>query len=185
MAAALCVERGCQPRDLPVPVLQAALLQDPVAPAAVVPLFNLTPDDPEWLEGQWEYLENPGAYPVTGDRQAIDPHPRRMGHSRPTPPTSTEREGLLPAGWSTQDEGQMTNDRFAGILRRQGEGEYAIALTSPPEMASQVWTLVTVQPTVNQQLEKAVQGDCLTLRGRLNRSGNWIRVEWMECQTPK
>ncbi|MEB3830298.1 FAD-dependent oxidoreductase [Phormidium sp. CCY1219] len=165
MAAALCVERGCQPRDLPVPVLQAALLQDPVAPAAVVPLFNLTPDDPEWLEGQWEYLENPGAYPVTGDRP---------GSNR-----------ILPLPPRTKDSGPVTNDRFGGSLRRQGDGEYAIALSYPPEMASQVWTLVTVQPTVNQQLEKAVEGDCLTLRGGLNRSGNWIRVDWMECQTPK
>ena len=41
MAAAMCVELGIQPRDLPVRTLQEALLQDLRSPAAIIPLFNL------------------------------------------------------------------------------------------------------------------------------------------------
>jgi hypothetical protein len=67
MAAALCVELGCQPRDLPVRRLQEALLQDPVAPAAIIPLFNLPANHPDWLYWQRYYLDNPEDYPATGN----------------------------------------------------------------------------------------------------------------------
>lgn len=65
MAAALCVERNCQPRDLAVSSLQAALLHDQCA-AAIVPLFNLPPHHPDWLYWQQYYLTNPNAYPTNG-----------------------------------------------------------------------------------------------------------------------
>lgn len=67
MAAALCVEHQCQPRELPVRSLQTALLTDPHAPAAVIPLFNLPPDHPDWLQWQTYYLDRPEAYPRTGE----------------------------------------------------------------------------------------------------------------------
>lgn len=66
MAAALCVEQGCQPRDLPVRSLQEALLQDPEAPAMLVPLFNLPPEHPDWLSQQRYYLDCPEQYPASG-----------------------------------------------------------------------------------------------------------------------
>jgi hypothetical protein len=66
MAAALCVELDCQPRDLPVRRLQEALLQDPVAPAAIIPLFNLPSNHPDWLYWQRYYLDNPEDYPNSG-----------------------------------------------------------------------------------------------------------------------
>jgi hypothetical protein len=67
MTAALCVNRGCQPRDLPVRCIQEALLQDPVAPVAIIPLFNLRPNHPDWLYWQFYYLDNPEYYPATGE----------------------------------------------------------------------------------------------------------------------
>ena len=66
MAAALCVEKGCQPRDLPVGLLQAALLEDAIAPAAMVPLFNLSPNHPDWRHWQHYYLNHPDEYPLDG-----------------------------------------------------------------------------------------------------------------------
>jgi FAD dependent oxidoreductase len=66
MAAALCVEQKCQPRDLPIGALQAALLEDAIAPAAVIPLFNLPPTHPEWLHWQRHYLDRPNEYPLNG-----------------------------------------------------------------------------------------------------------------------
>ncbi|MEL6814590.1 MAG: FAD-dependent oxidoreductase [Cyanobacteria bacterium J06598_3] len=70
MAAALCVEQGCWPRDLMknggVRSLQMALITDAIAPAAVVPLFNLPPEHPEWQAVQQYYLTHPERYPMDG-----------------------------------------------------------------------------------------------------------------------
>lgn len=67
MAAALCVEHQCQPRALSVRSLQNALLEDSIAPAAVIPLFNLPPSHPDWLKWQRYYLDHPESYPNTGN----------------------------------------------------------------------------------------------------------------------
>ncbi|NMG59612.1 FAD-dependent oxidoreductase [Geitlerinema sp. P-1104] len=66
LAAALCVQRHCQPRELPVRVLQEALLRDKQAPAAVIPLFNALLEDPDWQHWQRYYLSHPEEYPATG-----------------------------------------------------------------------------------------------------------------------
>lgn len=66
MAAALCVQRGCQPRDLPVRDLQEALIADPQAPAAVIPLFDADPRRPDWADLQRQYLDHPDTYPADG-----------------------------------------------------------------------------------------------------------------------
>jgi len=67
MAAALCVKFNCQPRELDVRKLQEALLTDSFAPAAIIPLFNLPPQHPDWLFWQLYYLNNPDAYPFDGN----------------------------------------------------------------------------------------------------------------------
>lgn len=64
-AAALCVQRGCQPRELSVRRLQQSLLQAP-APAMVVPCFDLLPNDPSWEMQQQTYLDSPETYPRSG-----------------------------------------------------------------------------------------------------------------------
>jgi len=66
MAAALCIEQGCQPRDLSVRSLQEALLTDPSAPAAIIPFYNLVPKHPDWLTWQLRYLNYPESYPNNG-----------------------------------------------------------------------------------------------------------------------
>ena len=69
MAAALCVEQGRWPRELSqggMRSLQTALITDPTAPAAVVPLFNLPPEHPDWAEIQQYYLTYPEQYPSSG-----------------------------------------------------------------------------------------------------------------------
>ncbi|MBW4418875.1 MAG: FAD-dependent oxidoreductase [Myxacorys californica WJT36-NPBG1] len=66
MAAALCIEQNCQPRDLPVRSLQNALIDDAIAPAAVIPLLNLPPAHPDWRFWQHYYLNNPESYPTNG-----------------------------------------------------------------------------------------------------------------------
>lgn len=63
MAAALCVEQGCEPRQLSVTTLQAALLQEPTAPAAIVPLLDNLPGEREWRSRQTHYQTHPKVFP--------------------------------------------------------------------------------------------------------------------------
>lgn len=70
LAAALCVERHCDPQDLPVEVLQEQLLTDPQAPAAVIPFYDLPPDHPDWLNQQRRVLDAPETYPTSGACEA-------------------------------------------------------------------------------------------------------------------
>ncbi len=61
MAAALCSEQGCEPRDLSVIDLQYALLNDTLAPAGVVPFYDLAPTDQRYAAAQKQILQG-GAY---------------------------------------------------------------------------------------------------------------------------
>ncbi|WP_218079921.1 FAD-dependent oxidoreductase [Anthocerotibacter panamensis] len=62
MAAALSVELACSPQQVPTAHIQEALLQDPQAPAGVVPFYDLAPHDARYrayqqaiLRGEREY----------------------------------------------------------------------------------------------------------------------------------
>jgi hypothetical protein len=66
MAAALCVEQNCQPQELSARSLQNALLEDAIAPAAIIPLFNVAATHPEWLTWQHYYLDHPESYSNSG-----------------------------------------------------------------------------------------------------------------------
>ncbi len=66
MAAALCCQSGCDPQGLPIEVLQAALLEDPIAPVALVPCFDLVPEHPHWRDRQEQFLADPDTYPRDG-----------------------------------------------------------------------------------------------------------------------
>ncbi|KAM3115466.1 FAD-dependent oxidoreductase [Phormidesmis sp. 146-33] len=155
MAAALCIEQNCQPRELPVRSLQEALLQDPIAPAAVVPLFNLPPDHPDWLKWQRYYLDFPESYASTGDcpialsyPQGVAPHASRL-----TPHT-------LP---------------FSGIFHRHAEQDYTLTL-DPPE-SSKSWKLVTLDAEIDRQLRDFTSGKTLRILGKLNYTESWLLVE--------
>ncbi|MEO1431173.1 MAG: hypothetical protein AAFV71_19345 [Cyanobacteria bacterium J06633_8] len=58
MTAAICIQLNTQPRNLPVRVLQQALLNDARSPTAIVPLFNSLPSNPDWLSFKLYYLDN-------------------------------------------------------------------------------------------------------------------------------
>ncbi|HEY9811604.1 MAG TPA: FAD-dependent oxidoreductase [Halomicronema sp.] len=98
MAAALCVEKNCQPRELSVRILQEALLQDPTAPAAIIPLYNLTPDHPDWLYWQRYYLDHPDVY---------------------------SSNGSCPVSFLASQT--KTNHSFSGIFFCHGEQDYSIS----------------------------------------------------------
>lgn len=146
MAAALCIEQNCQPRELEVRSLQLALITDPIAPTVIFPLFNLLPSHPEWLYWQQYYLDHPESYPTTGE---------------------------CPAKSSTQPPSKQAQP-FQGTFQCQAVQEYTLRLVNQPEKA---WTIVTVDPDVNTQLQTTQSGQLLSGFGKFNHSGNWILVE--------
>ncbi|MEG4390873.1 FAD-dependent oxidoreductase [Microcoleus sp. BROC3] len=156
MAAALCAESGCQPRDLPVRVLQEALLQDSEASAAVIPLFNLTRDRSDWLDWQRYYLDRPQAYPASGEC-----------------PLSVEKQSSKTAN---------THSEFSGIFRRLREQDWTLTLTSPASVAGQTWQLVTLDSETDRFLHSCETEKPLTVWGRLNFAGAWLLAVSVELK---
>ncbi|XZO01464.1 MAG: FAD-dependent oxidoreductase [Microcoleus sp.] len=154
MAAALCVRRGCQPRDLPVRVLQEALLQDVEARAAVIPLFNLTPSRSDWLYWQRYYLDRPSSYPASGNC-----------------PLSVDKPIA---------DSRNTQSPWNGIFHRRGEQDYALTLTDAPSHGDRIWKLVTLDPEIDEFLHSCETQKLLKVWGRLNLAGLWLLVEAVE-----
>jgi hypothetical protein len=163
MAAALCVEQAVQPLDLEVRSLQEALLEDAIAPAAMIPLFNLHPTHPAWSERQRYYLNHPDAYSVSGE----DP---LLGQQSPVAPPQRSRVSIT----------EELEQPFTGIFHHQGEQDYVLHLQAEPSMALTQLSLVTLNADMNQQLRACVDQQRLKVWGRLNRSGGWLLVEKIE-----
>lgn len=150
MAAALCINLGCQPRELPIRDLQEALLQDEQARAAIIPLFNLSPNHPNWLYWQRYYLDHPEAYPTSGNCPCTEAPLHRSASAF-----------------------------FSGIFQRHNEQDYTFTITTPGDLQGD-WTLVTLRSLVDQQLQMCVDQQPLTVWGRLNHAGNWLLVEQID-----
>ena len=149
MAAALCIEQNCSPRELPVRSLQAALLSDLIAPTALIPFFNLPPHHPDWLAKQQFYLDHPEQYPIDGNCPAIE---------------------------AVRAEVSERSQTFQGDFDRRGDQDYQLTVTAPDALASQRFALVTLEAEVDR-LFQSCHGLEVTVQGRLNRSGGWILVE--------
>jgi hypothetical protein len=157
MAAALCIEQNCQPRELSVRALQEALLHDPTAPAAVIPLFNLPPSHPEWDTWQRYYLEHPAAYPMDGNC------PFAAGVTSPPKVSAPPLQSI------------------SGLFERKGEQTYRFTAIAPLPIANQIFSLVTLEPAVNQQLATYSTGQFIKVTGRINAAGGWLLVEKSEA----
>jgi hypothetical protein len=174
MAAALCVSMGCQPRDLPVRRIQEALLQDPIAPAAIIPLFNLLSNHPDWLYWQRYYLDHPEEYPTTGNVK----HKQGSRGAGEQGSRGAGEKVLLLSGTNQHDQHPATSSfPYIGIFECCNEQDYRLTLTEPSSHANQTWTLITLRPEVEAQLQACVDQQQLTLWGRLNESGSWLVVE--------
>lgn len=162
MAAAMCIELNCQPRDLPVRQLQDALLKCLPNPAMIIPLFNLdiSPISPEWLNWQVYYLNNPHAYPLNGN------YPKSASHKC----NYVDKEEIVTGN----------SDCFTGIFRRMNEDDYCFTITAPETYRDQVWQVVTLRSHIQEQLQSAVDEQQLTIWGHLNQAGNWLLAEWIE-----
>ena len=148
MAAALCVELNIQPQELPVRQLQEALLEDAIAPAAIIPLLNLPPNHPQWLQWQRYYLDRPEAYPQTG---------------------------ICPCDGSFSSEIEV-GEYYTGTFRRIAPNGYRIRLTEG-SAKKKIWSLITVRPEVNEKLENCTEGAAISVWGTCNDSGGWLLVE--------
>ena len=157
MAAALCVEQHCQPRDLAARSVQEALLTEPIAPAAVVPLLNLPPDHPEWLDWQRYYLDRPEAYPGVAECPLQFPWRSSVA--------------LAPA---------VAGVAKTGVLERSGKQDFKLRLQPPDSSLGAISNLVTLQPEVDRQLNALPDGSEIRVFGKHNRSGGWLLVEKLE-----
>ncbi|MDY6939059.1 MAG: FAD-dependent oxidoreductase [Cyanobacteriota bacterium] len=147
MAAALCVELGTQPRDLPVKKLQQALLEEPTVPAALVPLFDSLAEDEDWLQWQRYFLANPEKYPSSGE---IDRDTSRRGD-------------------------RITTTAFSGIFQRNGWQDYSLEVFE--KKGDRIWQIVTLQPELDKQLQTYTSGTAISGWGWFNEAGDWLRVE--------
>ena len=147
MVAALSVEKNCDPQDLNVRDVQEALLGDKPAPAAVIPLFNLSPDHPEWLYWQRYYLDNPEKYPDSG-HCPVDVTQARL---------PLEKSKFVYRGEFLRGE----NETYQLIVKESGK----------------TVQIITERPEVAEQLTNFTHGQIVTLGGRYNPAGNWLVVE--------
>lgn len=143
-AAALCVQQGCQPRELAVQPLQRTLLTDS-NPAMVVPCFDLLPMDPHWVDQQQIYLENPDTYPPSGvvSSQILE---------------QTVGADAMLAGMSV----------FEGWYERSQNDSHQLINNH------QTWHLVATAPQAIQQLRHIEHHSRVKVYGIHNAGGNWI-----------
>ncbi len=66
---------------------------------------------------------------------------------------------------------------FSGIFQRHDEQHYTITLTKSPSDANQTWTLIALEPEVDEQLKTCADQQQLNVWGHLNSSGSWLVVE--------
>jgi len=156
MAAALCVEQGCAPRDLSVRQLQLALIDDPIAPAAIVPLFDALPQSVDWRDRQRNYLQHPDRYLADSQRCLA-----------PSQETSANWQDLMLTSVSRSQS-------FSGLLNLikpgiQWEAELQVS-------ARQSWQLVTLHPRIHQQFQALKNRQFVTIKGIPNATAGWIQV---------
>ncbi|MBM0743930.1 FAD-dependent oxidoreductase [Phormidium sp. CLA17] len=155
MAAALCIELQCQPRDLPVRSLQEALLTDAIAPNAIIPLFNQPIDHPEWLYWQQFYLNQPDAYPGLGYA------PTQQEFTQQT----VERSLI------------QTQLEVSGVFKRLDKQQYELFITMPTSLTGQTVSLVTLKADINHLFECLNAEQTVVVAGNINYAGNWLLVE--------
>ncbi|MFK8184034.1 MAG: FAD-dependent oxidoreductase [Phormidesmis sp.] len=162
MAAALCLENGYQPRELSekkaVHTLQQALLSDPAAPAALIPLFDLSPEHPQWYAVQNHYLSHPETYPSSGYYAAT-----KMRFSTDLfiqPPTQNVIS-------------------VKGCFFSNGEGQYEITQKTDDKLPKTI-LLVTVRSEITELFVKILNGQRVDILGVWNSAGKWLLCERIE-----
>ncbi|MEM9769795.1 MAG: FAD-dependent oxidoreductase, partial [Cyanobacteria bacterium P01_D01_bin.71] len=154
MAAALCLESDCDPRDLAVAALQEALMTDRLAPAAIVPLRDNLPGSSHWRSRQ----------------QYFQLHPQKHPHSP---------QKLLPLDEDSVNLAPKNSELFecvATLEKSQTAQKYEAHLKSPTRCSLAV---VTLNPLIENRLKQLSVPCEVILQGYPNWHAGWIRVEEM------
>ena len=197
MAAALCVEQGAQPRVLAVRQLQEALLTDAAAPAAVIPLLNLSPHHPHWFRWQQYYLDHPEHVPPSGnvpnleatiDSQSLLNQPVNQPVNQSVSQPGIGEKASSPSKPGSQRSQRSCAQPFTGVFHRIGTQCYRLERSPTEQTIQDSWPLesiqqhdqiplITLNPDVNQILAQYPTASSICVMGYWNLSGPWIRVE--------
>ncbi|MGB3293523.1 MAG: FAD-dependent oxidoreductase [Phormidesmis sp.] len=163
MAAALCIEQVCEPRDLAVGSglrsLQTALLTDPTAPAAVIPLFNLPPEHPHWQAVQQQYLTRPETYPASGY------HPLSDGLSR------SFFTAIKPFAPPASNQISVKGHFFC-----KDKNHYELYQNEAEDLPGCI-LLLTIRAEITELFLNLLSGQAVDVIGTWNAAGNWILCE--------
>jgi hypothetical protein len=148
LAAALCLEQGCSPAELPVSALQEALITEPQAPAGPFPLWDTPWHHPQWAERQLACLADPALLsehgllelPGGADGSAVAPPPERFERS------------------------------YRGAFHSDGQGSYQLL------SGDFSWPLITLEPAVHHWLANQRDGSHVELMAVANPWGPWLRI---------
>jgi FAD dependent oxidoreductase len=160
IAAAMCIELNCQPRDLPVRSLQESLIQEKTAPAAVIPLFNLSLNNPDWLKVQQYYLDNAEVYDKSG--YCNTSHLFKYLHE------TKNSKNLVKCNY------------FTGRLQYQAPQDYRLIIAASAKKEEASRQLVTLHSHIDKQLKSSFNGQLIEIEGRINYAGNWLLVEKLD-----
>ena len=149
LAAALCAGANLLPAALPARRLQEALILDPQAPAGPLPLWDTPWHHPRWRERQLALLDDPSRLEPTGRWSSLPGDPR-----------------LAP--------GEPGERLWQGELVADGEGGFL--LHGPPGPNGEPWPLITLEPALNDWLQRQITPCPVALVGCANPWGPWLRV---------
>ncbi|MCP9889688.1 FAD-dependent oxidoreductase [Cyanobium sp. Aljojuca 7D2] len=147
-AAALAVQRGLPPCDLPVRELQERLIHDRLSPAAVLPLWDTPWHAGDWADRQLLLLESPDLLQGDGQLQ------RRVARA------NDPRAGAAESGEAA----------WRGTVQPDGQGGFLFST------GSTAWPLITLEPGLNRWLQDLERPTTTTLVGCLNPWGPWLRA---------
>ena len=152
LAAALAARCNLEPRDLPVEFLQQQLIDEPQAPAAVMPIWDWPCWHPHWREAQRRALRQPETLLEDGSLKPAQAADLSLPDAAESP---AERHGQQIQGRFHRDSDGLRYWLESGSIRRQ---------------------LITLEPAVEQVLSGAADGTQMDLVAVHNPWGPWWRV---------
>jgi len=153
VAAALALRQCLAPADVKVADIQQTLLGDPIAPAAVVPIWDWPAWHPAWRNAQEAVLAEPDCLTHHGTIEVFN-RQRQLG-ALPLPDQA-------PLCKQAQE--------FRGSLRINRDATYSL------ETSDKCLPVITLEPAVNNWLESCRDRQQVCLLAVLNEWGPWLRV---------
>ncbi|MFL0794148.1 MAG: FAD-dependent oxidoreductase [Prochlorococcus sp.] len=153
VAAALALGNNIAPADLNVADIQQTLLRDPLAPAAVVPIWDWPIWHPSWRSAQEAVLKDPDCLSQHGTIEFSN---------------IQAQIGALPK--ADQAPINIHAREFRGSLRIQPDATYSL------ETSNESLPVITLEPAVNSWLESCHDHQNVCLLAVLNHWGPWLRV---------